>query len=255
MADYGYNQGIFNRSLSELKAIANWLERMETSGIIKPLTVLIGGWAVYSYNPWYGSIDIDLVSNSDIKKRLMWHLIEKRQYISDHTVPPTTVYKEVTIGETKQKIRLDFGSRAELNPFEGAKKNPLGFDTLDEHTSSWNMGDGARIRVPDRSALLLYKLKAAWDRGYRVRSGRDSSGLDEFKLEKDYCDILALIDPGQYSDDLDYAFIAEEFEGRDFLRDEIKNLPNKAVPIKRYGNMDRPDVESVCESLLLLTKK
>jgi len=29
-----------------------------------PLTVLIGGWAVYCYNPWYGSVDIDLVTNS-----------------------------------------------------------------------------------------------------------------------------------------------------------------------------------------------
>lgn len=250
-----YNQEIFDQSLSELKAIADWLERMETSGIIKPLTVLIGGWAVYSYNPWYGSIDIDLITNSEIKNKMMWHLIEKRQYISDHSVPPTTVYKEVTIGEDKQKIRLDFGSRAGLNPFEGVKKNPLSFDTLDEHTAPWDMGDGSRIRVPHRSALLLYKLKAAWDRSYRIKLGRDPDGWNAFKLEKDYCDILALMDPGRYSDDLDYAFLAEELGNRDFLRDEIQNLPDKAVPIKRYGNIGQPDVKSICETLLMLTKK
>lgn len=253
MPDYN-QQEIFNQSLIELKAIAEWLEEMEESGKIKPLTVLIGGWAVYSYNPWYGSIDIDLVTNSDIKNRLMWHLIEKRHYTSDHSPPPTTVYKEVAIGGNKQKIRLDFGSRVELNPFEGVKKNPLSFDTLDEHTSTWHMGDGFHIRRPDRSALLVYKLKAVWDRGYRVRWGRDT-GWDEYKLEKDYCDILALIDPSRYSDDLDYAFLAEELGTRDFLRDEIKNLCNKATPIKRYGNIGQPDIESICETLLMLTKK
>jgi hypothetical protein len=126
MPDYPeYNQAIFNQSLSELKAIADWLEWMEKSGKIKPLTVLIGGWAVYSYNPWYGSIDIDLVTNSKIKNRLMRQLLQDRYYRSDHSVPPTTVYKEVKIGEDIQKIRLDFGSRAKLNPFEGVQKKPL----------------------------------------------------------------------------------------------------------------------------------
>lgn len=249
-----YNLEIFDQSLSELRAIADWLERTEKSGIIKPLTVLIGGWAVYSYNPWYGSIDIDLVTNSEIKNKLMWYLIENRQYISDHSEPPTTVYKEVAIGEDKQKIRLDFGSRAGLNPFEGVKKNPLSFDTLDEHTTTWDMGDESRIRVPDRSALLLYKLKAAWDRRYRIKLGRDTTGWDAFKLEKDYCDVLALMDPSRYPDDLDYAFLAEELGDRDFLKDEIKNLPGKTAPIKRYG-MNQPDVKSVCETLLMLTKK
>lgn len=57
--------------MDELKAVGGWLDESEKSGKIKPLTVLIGGWAVYSYNPWYQSIDIDLVTNKDIKESLM----------------------------------------------------------------------------------------------------------------------------------------------------------------------------------------
>jgi hypothetical protein len=117
------------------------------------------------------------------------------------------------------------------------------------------MGNGAYIRVPDRSALFLYKLKAAYDRSYRIGHGRDPTGYDTFKLEKDYCDLLALLDPKRYYDDLDFAFLAEELDGRDFLRDEIMRLPDKAVPIRRYGNMRQSEVKSVCDSLLMLTKK
>jgi len=60
--------------------IEDWLKANEDNNKIKPVTVLIGGWAVYSYNPWYGSIDIDLVTNSSIKNDLMCYLIEKQQY-------------------------------------------------------------------------------------------------------------------------------------------------------------------------------
>jgi hypothetical protein len=47
---------LFSASLQELEHIARYTDSREET----PRTVLIGGWAVQSYNPWYGSIDIDL---------------------------------------------------------------------------------------------------------------------------------------------------------------------------------------------------
>ena len=68
------DQRIAAESLEELRFIFNWVrERVESAE--NPVTVIVGGWAVYAYNPWIGSIDIDLVTNGDTKDRLMRFLI------------------------------------------------------------------------------------------------------------------------------------------------------------------------------------
>jgi hypothetical protein len=249
-------QKIFKRSLEELKVIGAWLQEFEGSGKIKPVTVLRGGWAVYSYNRWYQSIDIDLVTNKDTKESLMWYFKQNREFRTHREGRPTTVIKPLNIGGVRAGIIIDFISRSEHDTFEGIDEKPLGFEALDAHTTVRTIDGGVSFRVPDRSLLLLYKLKAAYDRGYRLRTG--SSRDEEYeisKLEKDHCDILALLDRSVYDDELDYALLAEEFDGRDFLRDEIRRLPSLAAPINRYERMKHPDVEEVCENLLLLTKK
>ncbi|MEA2076000.1 MAG: hypothetical protein U9O85_09800 [Euryarchaeota archaeon] len=69
MPEYSPSQRIIDQSLEELKHIMQWVRlRGETDE--KPVTVLIGGWAVDAYNPWYGSIDIDLVTNHTTKSIL-----------------------------------------------------------------------------------------------------------------------------------------------------------------------------------------
>ena len=73
MADYKSSPGIIIRSLDELKIIHSWVEEQNiNSG--KPGVILIGGWAVDSYNSWYGSVDIDLVTTSDIRNDLKYFL-------------------------------------------------------------------------------------------------------------------------------------------------------------------------------------
>ena len=76
-----------------------------------PVTVLIGGWAVYSYNPWYGSVDIDLVTNSRSRQNLMWYLRNERGFVFQRDdMVPTTVAKNVPEG----KIIIDFGSHEDI---------------------------------------------------------------------------------------------------------------------------------------------
>lgn len=71
---------IFERSLEELVEIFRWIEDHEKNDE-NPGSVLIGGWAVYAYNPWYGSMDIDIVTNSRTKRSLMKHLRDKRGFV------------------------------------------------------------------------------------------------------------------------------------------------------------------------------
>ena len=72
MPPYDPDPQIIEKSLHELEFILEWaMQRGET--VDNPVTVLVGGWAVDAYNPWYGSIDIDLVTNNRTKHSLMKH--------------------------------------------------------------------------------------------------------------------------------------------------------------------------------------
>lgn len=69
---------IIRYSLDELEVISQYLHEKEERE--DPTTVLIGGWAVDSYNSWYGSIDIDLITNASTRKSLMHHLRNDRGF-------------------------------------------------------------------------------------------------------------------------------------------------------------------------------
>jgi len=255
MASADEFQEIFRRSIEELRAIVAWMNAMEQTGKIPSVTVLFGGWAVYAYNPWYESIDIDLITNSDVKNQLMRYLIAARQYARDSSEPPSTVVKYVKTAGGRGDIRLDFVSRTTSYPFEG-KRVALDFSNLGDHTVLKEISEGLSFRVPERSLLLIYKLKAVSDRSYRIRAGRSNFPEREAsKLFKDYCDVLALIDRKQYADDLDIRIIAEALARYDFLADILNELPGHKDEIGRYRRMKSDEVATVCRDLALLTKK
>ena len=79
MASYSLPRTAMSTSLEELMEIFRWIRAHEKDEK-GPVTVLIGGWAVYSYNPWYGSVDIDLVTNSRSRQNLMWYLRNERDF-------------------------------------------------------------------------------------------------------------------------------------------------------------------------------
>jgi hypothetical protein len=47
---------IAEESLKELKRIFAWITERE-GHLDRPITILVGGWAVYSYNGYWGSVD------------------------------------------------------------------------------------------------------------------------------------------------------------------------------------------------------
>ena len=68
MTSYERMSEIINFSLDELRVITRFLHEREDTD--NPTTVLIGGWAVDSYNFWYGSVDIDLITNNSTRNSL-----------------------------------------------------------------------------------------------------------------------------------------------------------------------------------------
>lgn len=229
MPPYEPNPQIIVMSLEELKFILNWLgQRRERDD--NPVTVLIGGWAVDAYNPWYGSIDIDLVTNSRTKSSLMHLLLTERGY-RHYRIEVHTAYKHTDYGP----ILIDFGNRDEHYRFEGRDKD-LNFDLLNGNTIIKMIRGGIPAHVPTRSLLLLLKLKASWDRAYRIESGKsDDPEWEHGKLIKDYADVIALLDPMHGGAEIDLNFLGEKLNEFDFLKDCLRIIPENNDAVEKYN--------------------
>ncbi|MBA7468640.1 hypothetical protein ES707_03892 [subsurface metagenome] len=190
MTLYNPSQDIIERSLAELRKIVVWVAEREGDSPT-PTTILIGGW-VDAYNPYVGSVDIDLVTNSKTRGSLMNHLVQHEGFHYKRY----THHKTVEKGSGAETVILDFYSRERRDPFEGGR-GELVLDFLDGHTVTMPIRGNIRIAVPTRGALLLMKLKAVWDRSFRYELGRSPDPEWEYsKLVKDNADVLALLDPG-----------------------------------------------------------
>jgi hypothetical protein len=193
MPVYDISPEIVELSGRELNKIGTWAGTRNDSPLL-PAIVLIGGWAVDAYNPYLGSVDIDLVTNSRTSHSLMYHLQRYEGYTYDVLYPfGKTVLKTTPHGQ----IILDFISRESPYLFEGHRDIPFSFRILEGNTVTMRVRGGAEISVPNRSVLVLLKLKAAWDRRYRLDHGQPfiSDDHEEMKWIKDCADLLALIDP------------------------------------------------------------
>jgi len=247
MPRFDLDQRIVAESLEELTFILNWVkERGEPAE--NPITVLVGGWAVHAYNPWIGSIDIDLVTNRNTKDSLMRDLIAGRNYEHFRVPGMHTVHKSTNYG---QSILIDFGNRDELYRFEG-RKEELNFDSLNGQTTIKEIR-GLPIPVPTRSLLLLFKLKASWDRAYRIEEETsDDMFREQGKLIKDYADIIALIDPARGGRDIDTGFLGEKLVDLYFLKECLRKVPENRDAVGMYSRMSQQAVRDTIVRLLSL---
>ncbi len=252
MSPYDPPPEIIAMSFEELKFILGWIrERGETAD--NPITGLIGGWAVDAYNSWYGSVDIDLVTNSRTKNTLKQVLKQERDYES-YTIPGkiNTVSKP-TGNKNIREIIIDFILRERLN-FEGQYID-LDFDITNEHTEVRIIRGGISAVVPKRSMLLLLKLKASWDRSYRLNSETSiDPEWEHGKLVKDYADIIALLDPSYGGTEIDLNFLGDKLNEYDFLRECLRRIPENHDAIRKYNGMDQRMVGETIKRLLQLTK-
>jgi hypothetical protein len=246
MPPYDPDPQIIEKSLHELEFILEWVkQRGETAD--NPVTVLVGGWAVDAYNPWYGSIDIDLVTNNRTKHSLMRILVKERKYYHSR-IGTHTVYKPTDHGP----IIIDFAGREERYPFEG-RDEELNFDILNGQTILKVLRNRISVAVPTRSLLMLFKLKASWDRAYRKNSETsDDLEWERGKLIKDYADIIALLDPIHGGTELDFNFLGEKLTKFDFLKDCLRKVPENRDAIEKYHGMDQKKVRDTIERLLQL---
>jgi hypothetical protein len=239
---------VIETSLAELAEIYRWVNGREDREA--PVTVLIGGWAVYCYNPWYGSIDVDLVTNAVTRQHLMRHLLTTRGFVRRRNPPFRN--SVVKIVPPDGEIALDFISKNEENCFEG-RDETCPMNILAGRTFIKEISPGFSVTVPERSLLLLLKLKAAWDRAYRIQEHTsDREDYEKGKLRKDRADILSLIDPRVGGTELDLMFLGEMIHQYPFLRDILAIIPDDRDALQMYGRMDRDMAQRAIVDVLRL---
>lgn len=248
MPGYEVPRSIIEASLAELAEISRWINDRENPD--NPVTVLIGGWAVYCYNQWYGSIDIDLVTNAGTRQHLMRHLILTRDFIRRRNPPfKNSVIKIIP---PDGEIIIDFIPKNERNCFEGSDATcPMSL--LNGRTVTREISPGFSVTIPDRSLLLLLKLKAAWDRAYRIQEHTsEREDWENGKLRKDRADILSLIDPEAGGTELDLMFLGEMMRRYPFLTETLAIISNDRDAIQMYSRMDRETARNAIVDVLRL---
>ena len=177
-------------SFEELRYIFNWSTSKKNykQGDI----ILIGGWAVHSFNPWKYSLDIDLIATGRFKDSLKEHLYSTHNYNKEKDSERNTLYlKSLDSGD----IYLDFLPKNDH--FHGTSKSlnlmELKYETVTKNIS-YSFEPEFTVIVPEISMLFLLKLKAAWDRHYDL-SLENTTNKDHLndKFTKDCGDIIALL--------------------------------------------------------------
>jgi hypothetical protein len=245
--EYG-DPGLMALSLEELRHILAWFARRGQAGS-RPRFVLVGGWAVYCYNPWLRSIDIDLVMNQRTRRGLLSHLRTERGYV--RTGPEHLAGRLLQRPTPKGPVRLDIESFERSFRFEGGA-GTLELAPLKERVVGREL-DGLPVPVPERTMLLVMKLKAAWDRQWRVDNGTSGDAdWDRTKALKDLADVLALVDQEMGGADVDVDLLGGYLERFPPLRTALGRVAAEPLAAMRYG-IPHAQARRAVERLLMLT--
>jgi hypothetical protein len=246
MPAYDPGPEIIEASSRELHKIVSWIRNQNGNPAVGNV-ILIGGWAVDAYNPYFGSVDIDLVTDTATGQVLISHLRTSEGYTLRTRYPSDTVQKDTPYGE----IILDLISREIPYGFEGHPEVPFTWEILTGNTVLRNVRGGAAIQVPNRSVLVLLKIKAAWDRFYRIkRQTSPDIRYEGYKRIKDCADILALIDPARGGREIDLEILGSTISRAEFLKEIIVRIPDIDAVRERYQTMTELEIRRVCENFV-----
>ncbi|MCL4436358.1 MAG: hypothetical protein M1503_03215 [Thaumarchaeota archaeon] len=198
--------------------------------------IIIGGWAVYFYNPYYGSVDIDVVGRSfkggfdgiiEGYERSHGYEIIQQDLIGTAITASKPIVSKKT-GEKIGDMEIDACSyeRAGASEFheDESKKLPYSLCEDDGCKKEVRLEKDCICYVPSKALLTLFKVKARRDRSYDIRTKGATMNPQRLewlkgKVVKDGSDIIALLDP-------------EEREGVSILSEQIDYRQMKELASK-----------------------
>jgi len=220
---------IRDESRSELLALFEFVNARERT-LNRPATLLIGGWAVYTYNAYFGSVDIDIVTTSDMKRYLVTELGKRGFRNYKDAFEDRRLCRRTAAGP----VQVDFFNSRTPYKFEG-RKETIKYDFLHDGFERNPVG-GMPVPVPSRTGLLVTKMKAAWDRGWRLENAKSADPEYELrKLVKDYSDIISLVDQERGGRTLDLNSLGSLLDRYEFLKAVLKRIPTSPEAAELYG--------------------
>lgn len=218
-------------------------------------TTIIGGWAVFSYNPYFESIDVDIVAPHQKIPHVMVIITDQCQWelttiqIADETF--TRFFKP--IAGQDENIYLDLFSTNFKNVFHENSGKILTFDLClqNGHYVRRSIYD-TNVNVPTKELLFLYKLKSFRDRVFDIPKKIDpkEKARLEAKAKKDLSDIIALMDPNYGPLDLKSLRGLVVDNSLQFLAATIEDLPSQTEAIQRYRGTSKREVQNWVEKIL-----
>jgi hypothetical protein len=173
--------------------------------------VIIGGWAVFFYNPYYGSVDIDVVGPSfkgtfdqiiESYERSNGYAITKRDPLGTETTASKPICSRAGKKIGDMEIDACTYEQPGVDEFHEDKSRTLPYSLCEEDgcKQEVSIAKDCVCYVPIRPLLALFKVKARRDRSYDIAA--KGSIIATSKLEwlrskaiKDGSDIIALLDP------------------------------------------------------------
>jgi hypothetical protein len=252
-----WNQGLIEASYEELKRFVRYVGQWT-------VPTIIGGWAVYFYNPYYGSVDIDVVGRGykgDLDVAIT-RFEEQYHYTPKEVSDDAGINLGLDVVLSK-RISDDQGNEIPMEidccTFENeraikfredtSKELPYSLCEIEQYRNEVNL-DGEKscfCYVPRKELLFLYKMKASRDRAYDLRIGRVTMNPTrrawlEAKVPKDKTDMIALLDPSptnpilvQNIDPKLFHQISNSQHLDSLVQDSLKELSQDELAISSYG--------------------
>ncbi|MFQ6076515.1 MAG: hypothetical protein ACE5Z5_10340, partial [Candidatus Bathyarchaeia archaeon] len=220
-----------------------------------PTPTLIGGWAVWMYNSYLGSVDIDIVgpglegSFDLVIER--YEQIHRYERVRRNLLGLEYVYRKPVLRGSRLVgyVEIDACSfETDTGRFheDTEKSLPYRLCADPKLVREITLDRDAVCFIPKKGLLFLYKLKAERDRSYDLRIRGAIMSVErrswlEAKLSKDRSDLIALLDPQPKKravmEEFDYELVKGTVENRGlgFVYESISALPNRTEAIRRYS--------------------
>ena len=226
---------------------------------------IIGGWAIYFYNSYFGSIDIDIVGPSH--QGLFIDMIERYQRTREYEfIAKDPLGLEVTSrkpviqnGKVIGYMEIDACTFEDPKPSsfheDPNKQLPYSLTAERKYQREVELEEDAICYIPSKPLLFLYKIKAARDRTYDLKTkGTIIAPVEAERLRgkvtKDRADIIALLDPNPSKYSIKERFDTDAFYDLverfklEFTLTTLTELPNHRDSIQLYNpNLDAKQIQ------------
>ena len=250
----------------ELVSLLKWFSHFG------PIPTMIGGWAVYFYNSYFGSIDIDIVGPShqgrftDIIERYErthgYEFVQKDELGLEVTSRKPVIQNGKTIGY----MEIDACTFEDPKPSsfheDPNKQLPYSLTAKRQYQREVKLEEDAICYIPCKPLLVLYKIKAARDRAHDLKTRgttMEPSKAERLrgKITKDRADIIALMDPNPSRHVITENFEIDAFHDLvkrfklEFTLTTITELPRYRDSTQLYNpNLDMKQIQEWIKTII-----